>query len=152
MARRRRGQPSRPSGGNPRRASGWLLWVGLAVVLGGVIAVALSVAGDDPGPAGGSGDVVAGEALYLANCAVCHGADLQGTVQGPPFLDVIYAPNHHPDEAFQRAVASGVVPHHWNFGPMLPMPSLSRDEVASIIAFVRSHQQAAGIVRDPSHP
>ena len=152
MSRRRRRQPSEPSDRKPRKAQGWLLWVGLAVVLGGIVAVALSFAGDDPGPSGGSGDIAAGEALYMANCAACHGADLEGTVQGPPFLDVIYAPNHHSDEAFQRAVAAGVVPHHWNFGSMPPIPTLSRGEVTSIVAFVRSHQEAAGIVRDPTHP
>lgn len=122
------------------------------MVLAGIIAVAVSLAGDTPPPGVGSGDVMAGEALYVANCAVCHGADLRGTAQGPPFLDVIYAPNHHADEGFQRAVAFGVVPHHWNFGAMPPIPELSRAEVASIIAFVRSEQQAAGILRDPSHP
>lgn len=150
MSRRRRPQAS--SGGSSRRPPRWILWGGLAVVVGGVIAAAVTLAGEAPGSGEGPGDAVAGEALFLQNCAACHGADLRGTAQGPPFLDVIYAPNHHSDEAFQRAVAFGVVPHHWNFGPMPPVPGLSRDEVESIVAFVRQEQQAAGIVRDPSHP
>ena len=80
-----------------------------------------------------------------------HGVDLRGTGTGPPFLDVIYAPNHHGDESFQRAVAGGVQPHHWGFGPMAAVPGLTRDDVAQIIDFVRSEQEAAGIFTDPSH-
>lgn len=95
--------------------------------------------------------VAAGAELFAANCAVCHGADLQGTETGPPLLHQIYAPNHHPDEAFQRAVAGGVQPHHWNFGTMAPVPGLTRDEVSQIVQFVRSEQEGAGILRDPSH-
>jgi mono/diheme cytochrome c family protein len=96
-------------------------------------------------------EVAAGAELFAASCATCHGADLAGTNTGPPFLNAIYAPNHHADEAFQRAVAQGVQPHHWSFGPMVPVDGLSRDEVALIIEFVRSEQEAAGILRDPSH-
>ncbi|MEX2322163.1 MAG: cytochrome c [Acidimicrobiia bacterium] len=150
MSRRRRPPP--PSDGGPRRFPSWVIWVGLAVVVGGIVAVAVTLAGEEPGSGASQGDVAVGEVLFLQNCAACHGADLLGTVQGPPFLDVIYAPNHHSDEAFQRAIAFGVIPHHWNFGPMPAIPGLPRDEVASIIAFVRLQQQAAGIVRDPSHP
>ena len=95
-------------------------------------------------------EVAAGAELYAANCAACHGVDLNGTDTGPPFLDVIYAPNHHADEAFQRAVAGGVQPHHWNFGPMEPVAGLTRADVALIIEFVRSEQEAAGILRDPA--
>jgi hypothetical protein len=60
-----------------------------------------------------------------------------------------YAPNHHGDEAFQRAVVAGVQPHHWNFGPMVPVEGLSRDDVSKIVAYVRSVQEAEGILRDP---
>ncbi|HSM01581.1 MAG TPA: cytochrome c [Acidimicrobiia bacterium] len=93
-----------------------------------------------------------GRQLFLANCAACHGVDLTGTGFGPPLLHRYYAPNHHSDEAFQQAVARGVVQHHWNFGSMDPVPGLTRDDVADIVAFVRAEQQAAGIFRDPSHP
>lgn len=116
--------------------------------------VAVAVVGTRPEPLAPADPalVAQGAALYAANCAMCHGPDLGGTDHGPPFLDVIYAPNHHADESFQRAVAFGVVPHHWQFGPMPPIPGLDRDEVAAVVAFVRAEQQRAGIVRDPSHP
>ena len=56
------------------------------------------------------------------------------------------------DEAFQLAVVRGVTPHHWSFGAMPPIAGLGREEVASIVAFVRSEQEAAGIFQDPSDP
>jgi mono/diheme cytochrome c family protein len=88
-----------------------------------------------------------GAALFRGEgtCAICHGPDLEGTSMGPTFLDAIYAPDHHPDEAFHAAVRNGVPPHHWDFGPMPPLPHLDEDEVDDIIVFVRREQQTAGI-------
>ena len=86
-----------------------------------------------------------GRGLYGANCARCHGGDLRGTKEGPPLLDAIYAPGHHADAAFLLAVRNGVRPHHWNFGPMPPVPNLTDAQVGAIVAFVRAEQQAVGI-------
>ncbi len=145
---RSRKQPDRPK---PRR-----LVVGGAIGLAIAVAVTIAVlASSEPGgepirrdPA----SVAAGAELYQTNCSVCHGVDLLGTTTGPPFLHQVYAPNHHADESFQRAVLVGVPSHHWPFGSMAPVPGLDRDEVARIIDFVRSQQEKAGILRDPSHP
>ena len=111
-------------------------------------------AGDTPSAdAPSAGPLVAeGRDLYEQTCATCHGSDLRGTGSGPPFLDPIYAPNHHPDESFYAAVANGVQPHYWDFGPMLPQLSVTQEDVAAIIAYVRSEQQEAGITEDPDHP
>jgi mono/diheme cytochrome c family protein len=95
-----------------------------------------------PTPAGTTLD---GRGLYAANCARCHGGDLKGTTQGPPFLDAVYRPAHHADAAFLIAVKNGVRPHHWNFGPMPPVEGLTDAQVAQITAFVREEQQAVGI-------
>lgn len=136
----------------PRR-SRWPLAVAGAAVVSILIAIAVAAEPDAESVPGARDPaiVAAGADLFAANCAVCHGADLLGTATGPPLLHPYYAPNHHADEAFQRAVALGVVPHHWNFGPMLPLPHLTRDEVAHIVAFVRTQQEEAGIYEDPSH-
>ena len=112
----------------------------------GAAAVAVAVLAACGG--GASGDPAErGEALFRgeATCAVCHGPDLQGTPMGPSFLDQIYAPGHHPDDAFRAAVRNGVQPHHWTFGPMPALPHVSDDDVEDIIAFVRREQRAAGI-------
>ena len=104
------------------------------------------------GPISSEESIGQGKVLFERTCAVCHGADLNGTETGPPFLDPIYAPNHHSDESFFAAVQNGVQPHHWDFGPMPAQPNLSEGEVAAIIAYVRSEQAEAGITEDPSHP
>lgn len=88
---------------------------------------------------------VAGKVLYEQNCASCHGVDLKGSDQGPPFLHRVYEPSHHADLAFQLAVKNGVRAHHWRFGDMKPVPGLTPDDVAHIIAYVRAEQRKAGI-------
>ena len=95
--------------------------------------------------------VAEGERAYQETCAECHGDDLNGTDDGPPFLDAIYAPNHHPDEAFFAAVAGGVQPHHWDFGAMPPQTNVTQEEVQAIVAYIRTKQIEAGITEDPSH-
>jgi hypothetical protein len=71
---------------------------------------------------------------------------LRGTEgAGPPFLNKIYGPDHHPDAAFYNAVENGVQPHHWNFGAMPPQTTVTEDELEAIIAYVRSRQRASGI-------
>lgn len=120
-----------------------------AVVLG---ACGGEESGDGAGGAASPAELVAeGEALYQETCAACHGSDLNGTDAGPPFLDPIYAPDHHSDEAFYAAVESGVQPHHWEFGAMPPQPSVEAEDVAAIVAYVRQQQAEAGITDDPAH-
>lgn len=99
---------------------------------------------------GGTGSTTAGTpelngaALYSANCASCHGADLGGTERGPSHLSIVYEPSHHPDSAFRAAIESGAGQHHWNFGPMPSIDNLTDDEVDVIIAFVRGEQERQG--------
>ena len=87
----------------------------------------------------------AGQVLFSANCAACHGANGGGTDSGPPLVHSIYEPNHHGDESFQLAVAQGVRAHHWNFGDMPPQPDVNAGAVGQIIAYVRELQRANGI-------
>lgn len=87
----------------------------------------------------------AGRPLYATHCASCHGALLQGTDKGPPFLHKVYEPSHHGDAAFQMAVQHGTRAHHWRFGDMKPLPGVSADEVAHITAYIRAAQRQAGI-------
>ena len=121
-----------------------------------VAAAALAACGGDPSgseqPGAGRDPalVAEGKELFEDTCAACHGVDLRGTETGPPFLDPVYAPGHHPDSAFYTAVEFGVQPHHWDFGPMPPQP-LERDEVTAVIAYVRSEQAEAGIEAPEGH-
>jgi mono/diheme cytochrome c family protein len=97
----------------------------------------------DPGPV--PAEHAAAERLFDAKCSSCHGRHAAGTESGPPLVHVYYEPNHHADIAFQRAVAFGVVPHHWSYGPMPPVEGLSEEDVGRITAYVRWLQRAAGI-------
>jgi mono/diheme cytochrome c family protein len=105
--------------------------------------IAVTACGDDGDSTADSG-TADGAALYAANCASCHGEDLRGTEKGPSHLSIVYEPNHHPDEAFRRAVVQGVRAHHWEFGDMAPIPGLTASQVDAIIGYVRSVQEREG--------
>lgn len=92
-----------------------------------------------------SAEAEAGAAVFQRSCVVCHGADAAGGAGGPPLVHRIYEPSHHGDGAFVRAVRQGVRQHHWNFGDMAPVPGVSDQELAQIIAYVRELQRANGI-------
>ncbi len=115
------------------------------------IALAAFVACDSsqPKPAVGGGtlpaELQAGEAKFNANCSACHGPQGTGSQQGPPLVHKIYEPNHHGDAAFQRAAAFGVKAHHWEFGNMPKIESVTPADVDQIIQYVRWLQRQAGI-------
>lgn len=91
------------------------------------------------------GDPVAGLSSYSVACSSCHGPDGIGTEQGPPLVDRIYRPGHHSDDVFLLAVRRGVAQHHWNFGDMPRVDTVSDDDVRNIVAYIRSLQREAGI-------
>ena len=87
-----------------------------------------------------------GQLTYEAKCAACHGANAVGQDGvAPPLVHVVYEPNHHGDESFQRAAAMGVRAHHWPFGDMPPVEGVTRGDVTMIIAYIRELQRANGI-------
>jgi mono/diheme cytochrome c family protein len=86
-----------------------------------------------------------GEAKFNANCSGCHGTGGMGTKQGPALVHKIYEPNHHGDAAFQRAAANGVRAHHWEFGNMPKIDTVTPDDVDQITKYVRWLQKQAGI-------
>jgi len=87
-----------------------------------------------------------GKDLFNTNCADCHGADAAGqNGVAPPLIHKIYEPNHHGDISFFRAVKLGVRAHHWPFGDMPPVGSVSEPEVERIVAYIRTLQRANGI-------
>ena len=92
-----------------------------------------------------------GEELFNANCSVCHGLSAAGTDQGPPLIDRIYHPGHHPDFSIRNAVNKGVQQHHWVFGNMAPIASVSTDEVEKIICYIRETQLANDIFEDDDY-
>lgn len=123
----------------------WRLVLALTGALIAGVLLASACTGSDDEPASTPFTGTDGAALYSQGCASCHGDDLRGTDEGPPFLDAIYRPGHHADVAFLVAVRSGSRAHHWNFGNMPPVEGLTNEQVAAIVEFVREQQRAAGI-------
>ena len=97
-------------------------------------------------PASLSPEAKAGQQVFAASCASCHGTDAEGRAGiAPPLVHKIYEPSHHGDVAFVLAARNGVRAHHWPFGNMAPVPGLTDPELAGIIRFVREVQVANGI-------
>lgn len=109
-----------------------------AVVLSGIALGTTACASEEKPP--DSDAVAAGATLYEQSCASCHGGDLRGTDKGPPHLSEVYASDHHSDDSFRSAITKGAPSHHWDFGDMPPVPSLSDEDITSILAFVRQQQ------------
>ena len=87
-----------------------------------------------------------GKLAFEAKCVSCHGTNAAGQDGvAPPLVHVIYEPNHHGDESFQRAAGEGVRGHHWPFGDMAPVEGVTRGDMKMIIAYVRELQRENGI-------
>ena len=119
----------------------------LGILMGAVAVLALSTACSGGGETGSNQASTSkeGETLFNRSCSVCHGAGATGTQAGPPLVDAIYRPGHHPDVSFRNAVKNGVISHHWNFGHMPPQPGVSDEDIEKIICYVRELQIAGGI-------
>lgn len=92
-----------------------------------------------------------GEAVFNANCALCHGLNASGTTQGPTFIDRIYHPAHHADLSFRFAAKQGVRSHHWRFGDMPPVPNVTEDDVEKVICYVRELQRFNGVFEEEEY-
>lgn len=145
-----KGKPSRSETRLPLLGRPAVLIAGLLLIGGFLGLLMLSPAWNSSmKPMSGPSDreeLKAGEAKFNANCARCHGERATGTAQGPPLVHKIYEPNHHSDAAFQRAAAMGVRAHHWNFGDMPRIESVTPEDVQQITKYIRSLQREAGIM------
>ena len=87
-----------------------------------------------------------GRKLFRANCAGCHGEAGVGVEgAGPPFIHIVYEPNHHADLAFYSAALNGVRAHHWPYGDMPAQTQVSKQDVEKIVAYIRKLQRQKGI-------
>lgn len=118
---------------------------GLIAIFGTMLTLLSSAAHEGHGPMPKaripfvmSPDARAGSKIYNSECAACHGRLLDGTHKGPPML--AYESAFHPDPDFVAAIKSGVKQHHWSFGDMLPIKSLTDDEIRRVIIYIRKVQ------------
>lgn len=106
----------------------------LAGVGTGVFTVVAAACGAD----GPQSSVERGAAIYGANCAQCHGVDLEGTERGPSLLDPAY--RSLTDAAVADAIRNGVAERLWTFGPMPANGALSDAQIDAIIEYLRAEQ------------
>lgn len=117
-----------------------------------IVAALVSACGDGNDGAIANQDpamIQAGSVAYAASCASCHGTSLRGTDKGPSLLSEVYEPSHHADIAFLLAAQRGVSAHHWSFGDMPAIETVSSEEIETIVAFVRETQRIEGFERYP---
>lgn len=129
---------------------------GLIHLAGAGLAMAALLAGcgeSAPIPAGASWeDVAQGEAIYRAECANCHGANLEGQpdwrirkadgkLPAPPH-DASGHSWHHSREQLFAIVKSGMVPPNAPEGYLSDMPAygskLSDGQIRAVLAYIES--------------
>ena len=114
--------------------------VAVRLFLGATITVASASIGAACGADGPTTTLGRGEAIYGANCAQCHGADLSGSDRGPSLLEPVYGPGQLSDADVADAIRNGVDEELWEFGPMPANGAINDDQIDEILAFVRARQ------------
>jgi mono/diheme cytochrome c family protein len=117
--------------------------VTVRLLLGVTITIASASIGAACGADGPTTTLGRGEAIYGANCAQCHGADLAGTDRGPSLLEPMYGPDQLSDAEVADAIRNGVDEEFWEFGPMPANGAITDTQIEAIIAFVRAEQTGA---------
>lgn len=83
--------------------------------------------------------VVAGEAIFKANCVACHGADMKGGI-GPNLLDSVWIHGGRPEEILHTITVG--VPEK---GMLTWGPILGAEKVAEVAAYVvQRNREATG--------
>lgn len=108
--------------------------------------------------------VARGKAVYAANCAICHGTNLEGQsnwrirksdgrLPAPPHDETGHT-WHHPDEQLFRITKSGLKPPLAPKGYESDMPAfrdtLTDDEIWAVLAFIKSQWPQEVLARQPS--
>lgn len=122
----------------------------------GVVAVALALLACGPRPGAidpaNAAQVQRGQGVYQAQCAQCHGANLEGQPEwrvrkpngrlpAPPHDDSGHT-WHHPTDMLVEIIKNGLVPPNAPDGYESDMPAfagtLSVDDIAATLAFIQS--------------
>lgn len=146
------------------------LLYGVAIGAAAVVAVAVAAWALWPMSSSGGADpndprqVTRGETLYRANCASCHGANLEGQptwrvrksdgrLPAPPHDETGHT-WHHPDEHLFRLTKLGMKPPLAPPGYESDMPAfgdiLTDDEIWAVLAFIKSRWPPEVLARQPS--
>jgi mono/diheme cytochrome c family protein len=133
-----------------KRAAWSLVFAALAIGIG--VGALLSLASRKPRiDPGDARQVAAGEAIYQAQCARCHGANLEGQAnwRSPLPSGRLPAPPHdesghtwhHPDSVLLKIVKEGPA-FYASLGVKTDMPGfrgvLSDQDIAAVISYIKS--------------
>lgn len=121
-------------------------WIGAVALTAALVVGLSSCGGGTKDEANAAPDLALGQQRYAQRCAMCHGADLRGTGIGPSHLSVAFGPEQASDAMFADTIRNGGKSSRFpQFDRMPAVPGLSDHEITSIIAYVRSQQQAQGL-------
>ena len=90
-----------------------------------------------------SGQAAAGRALFLQNCAFCHGRDAMGGESGPDLTQSEIVLGDHGGDKIAPVVREG----RQSSGKKMPAFNFSSSELASLVAFIHAQVEA-----DIDHP
>ncbi len=105
---------------------------GVLLALIGTLAAVLGGCGND-----GETD---GQALFDANCAVCHGPAGEGAAGAPPLTDPAYLPDQLSDAEVADAIRGGVSDVRDGYGAMPAFSNLDEEQIAALVEVVRELQ------------
>lgn len=141
-----------------KKINKWTLWAAAAIILAGGYGVyvqfATSQSDEQVGllPYKNAQEIAAGQKIYQANCAACHGDDLQGEAnwQQPKATGRMPAPPHdetghtwhHSDELLFNLTKYGIARLSNNPDYQTDMPIyedvLKDDEIIAVLAYIKS--------------
>jgi len=132
----------RPNGRRSPWAAAALIGIGLLITGGAYAGASAAMAAGEQPTATVAGDVEEGQKLFQANCATCHGLDLQGTNDGPSLYGVGELSVH-----FQ--VSTGRMPLQAQ-APQAPQKPVqfTEEQIAALAAFVGSVAPGPGLPED----
>jgi ubiquinol-cytochrome c reductase cytochrome c subunit len=130
----------RPGGRRSKWAAAALLSVGLLLTGGIYAGASAAMAASEPASSATALTVEDGERLFQANCATCHGLNLEGTNDGPSLYGV-------GELAVEFQVATGRMPLQMQ-GPQAPQKPVqfTEDQIDAMAAWVQS------VAPGPSYP
>jgi mono/diheme cytochrome c family protein len=107
--------------------------------LGTAPAAAESNAAATGDSAHGSGQTEAGRALFLQNCAFCHGRDAMGGESGPDLTQSKIVLAEHSDDEIAKVVREG----RQGTENKMPAFNFSSQDLTSLVAFIHARVKAA---------
>ncbi|MFF2633727.1 c-type cytochrome [Microbacterium sp. NPDC058021] len=124
--------PRRSNGRRSPWAAAALIGIGLLVTGGVYAGASAAVAASEPQTVASALTVEDGKKLFQANCATCHGLDLQGTENGPSLYGV-------GELSVEFQVSTGRMPLQMQ-GPQAPQKPVqfTQEQIDALAAFTQS--------------